>query len=195
VRWSPPSAAELRGVAFNETTVRARFDSLGTGPEEEKMVNDDHERRDVLKWLAVLPALAALVRPPAAHAQAAGTTPVRVDTKGLAARMRFESPIAGYLTELNGKYKLRVTELTLEPGGHVGEHNHVGPGIRLMTLGEMTYVLPDKTIIYKAGEFFFESGDVNHTVYNKTDAPNQHLLFEILPVDLKGPSLMPVKRP
>jgi len=59
------------------------------------MVNDDHERRDVLKWLAVLPLLAALVRPPAAHAQAPGTTPVRVDTKGLAARIRFESPIAG----------------------------------------------------------------------------------------------------
>ena len=77
----------------------------------------------------------------------------------------------------------------------MGEHNHVGPGIRLMILGEMTYVLPGKTIIYKAGDFFFESGDVNHTVYNKTDAPNQHLLLEILPVDLKGPSLMPVKRP
>ena len=68
----------------------------------------------------------------------------------------------------------------------MGEHNHVGPGIRLMILGEMTYVLPGKTIIYKAGDFFFESGDVNHTVYNKTDAPNQHLLLEILPVDLKG---------
>ena len=55
-------------------------------------------------------------------------------------------------------------------------------------------VLPDKTIIYKAGDYFFESGDVNHTVYNKTDQPNQHLLFEILPADLKGPSLIPAKK-
>jgi quercetin dioxygenase-like cupin family protein len=101
----------------------------------------------------------------------------------------------GYLTDINGKYKLRVTELTLEPGGYVGEHNHAGPGIRLMTLGEMTYVLPNHTMIYKAGDFFFESGDINHTVYNKTDQPNQHLLFEILPADLKGPSLMPVRKP
>jgi quercetin dioxygenase-like cupin family protein len=62
-----------------------------------------------------------------------------------------------------------------------------------MTLGEMTYVLPHQTLIYKAGDFFFDSGDVNHTVYNKTDRPNQHLLFEILPTDLKGPSLMPVE--
>jgi len=159
------------------------------------MKQDHHDRRQVLQWFSMLPMAGALVGPRSAHAQAPGTSPVRVDTKGLTAKIRFESPLSGYLTELNGKYKLRVTELTLEPGGHVGEHNHVGPGIRLMTLGEMTYVLPDKTIIYKAGDFFFESGDINHTVYNKTDEPNQHLLFEILPADLQGPSLMPVKKP
>jgi quercetin dioxygenase-like cupin family protein len=117
-----------------------------------------------------------------------------VDTKGLVARIRFESVISGYLSELNGKYKLRVTELTLEPGGYVGEHNHVGPGIRQVTAGSMTYVLPDKTVVYGPGGFFFESGDVNHTVYNRTDAPMVHVLFEILPVELKGPSLIPVKR-
>jgi quercetin dioxygenase-like cupin family protein len=51
----------------------------------------------------------------------------------------------------------------------------------------------EHTIVYNPGEFFFESGDVNHTVYNKTDAPMVHLLFEILPADLQGPSLIPVK--
>jgi quercetin dioxygenase-like cupin family protein len=111
----------------------------------------------------------------------------------LVAKIRYESVLAGFLTELNDRYKLRVTELTLEPGGHVGEHNHVGPGIRLVTSGRMTYVLPEKTVVYGPGEFFFESEDVNHTVYNKTDAAMVHLLFEILPADLKGPSLMPVK--
>jgi quercetin dioxygenase-like cupin family protein len=118
---------------------------------------------------------------------------VRVDTKGLTAKIKFESVLSGYLTDLNGKYKLRVTELTLEPGGHVGEHNHVGPGIRQVTSGYMTYVLPDKTVVYGPGEFFFESGDVNHTVYNKTDAPMVHVLFEILPADHKGPSLIPAR--
>ena len=151
-------------------------------------------RRQMLRLLAILPLAAGLIRPRAASAQAPGTSPVRVDTKGLAAKIKFEHALEGYLTDLNDKYKLRVTELTLEPGGHVGEHNHAGPGIRLMTLGEMTYVLPNHTMIYKAGDFFFESGDVNHTVYNKTDKPNQHLLFEILPADLKGPSLMPIRK-
>jgi quercetin dioxygenase-like cupin family protein len=59
-----------------------------------------------------------------------------------------------------------------------------------MTVGEMEYILPDKTMIYRAGDFFFESGDVSHRVNNRTIAPNTHLLFEILPLDLQGASLI-----
>ena len=109
------------------------------------------------------------------------------------AKIKFEAPLGGFLTEINGKYKLRITELTLAPGGHVGEHTHVGPGIRQVTSGYMTYVLPKETIVHGPGDFFFETGDINHTVYNKTDAPMVHILFEILPADLNGPSLIPVK--
>jgi quercetin dioxygenase-like cupin family protein len=148
----------------------------------------DHIRRDVLQALAAMPFMALVARAGEASAQTGGS-PVKVDTKGLVAKIKFE----GVLTDINGKYKLRVTELTLAPGGHVGEHNHVGPGIRQVTSGHMTYVLPKETIVYGPGEFFFESGDINHTVFNKTDAPMVHVLFEILPVDLSGPSLIPVK--
>ena len=148
-------------------------------------------RRNVLRSLAALP-LAALAAH-ATEARAQTPSPVKVDTKGLVARIKFEAVLAGPLSEINGKYKLRVTELTLAPGGYVGEHNHVGPGIREVTSGRMTYVLPDKTVVYGPGEFFFETGDINHTVFNKTDAPMVHLLFEILPADLKGPSLIPVR--
>jgi quercetin dioxygenase-like cupin family protein len=95
--------------------------------------------------------------------------------------------------DLNGKFKLRVTELTLAPDGYVGEHNHGGPGIRQVTVGQMTYVLPDRTVVYDPGDFFFEAGNVNHTVFNKTDAPMVHVLFEILPTDWSGPSLIPVQ--
>jgi quercetin dioxygenase-like cupin family protein len=156
------------------------------------MSDDDRIRRDVLQALAALPLLALAARPNEATAQAGGS-PVKVDTKGLVAKIKFEAPLSGFLGEINGKYKLRVTELTLAPGGHVGEHNHVGPGIRQVTSGHMTYVLPDKTVVYGPGEFFFESGDINHTVFNKTDAPMVHILFEILPSDHQGPSLIPVK--
>lgn len=156
------------------------------------MSNDEPLRRDILFALATLPLVGLAAQPTEAKAQAEGS-PVKVDTKGLVARIKFEAPIEGFLKEINGKYKLRVTELTLAPGGHVGEHNHVGPGIRQVTSGYMTYVLPKETIVYSPGDFFFESGDINHTVFNKTDQPMVHVLFEILPVDLKGPSLIPVK--
>jgi quercetin dioxygenase-like cupin family protein len=148
-------------------------------------------RRNVLWSLAALP-LAALATQ-AKEAKAQTPSPVKVDTKGLVAKIKYEAVLAGFLSDLNGKYKLRVTELTLAPGGYVGEHNHVGPGIRQVTSGQMTYVLPDRTVIYGPGDFFFESGDINHKVFNKTDAPMVHLLFEILPADLKGPSLIAVK--
>ena len=156
------------------------------------MYGDEQKRRDILQAFAMLPLIAAAMRPGAARAQAGGS-PVKVDTKGLVAKIKFEAPLGGFLTEINGKYKLRVTELTLAPGGHVGEHNHVGPGIRQVTSGHMTYVLPKETIVYGPGEYFFETGDVNHTVFNKTDAPMVHVLFEILPVDHGGPSLIPAK--
>lgn len=78
----------------------------------------------------------------------------------------------------------------------MGDHNHVGPGIRQMTADEMEYILPDKTVIYRSGDFFFETGDVSHRVNNKTNDSNTHLLFEILPMDLKGASLIvPMDKP
>lgn len=150
-------------------------------------------RRDLIQGLAALPAIAVLAQVPTGARAQTGGSPLKVDTKGLVAKIKFEAVLAGLLSELNGKYKLRVTELTLDPGGHVGEHNHVGPGIRQVTSVHMTYVLPDKAALYGPGEFFFESGDINHTVFNKTDAPMVHVLFEILPEDMKGPSLVPVR--
>jgi quercetin dioxygenase-like cupin family protein len=156
------------------------------------MRNDGAMRRDVLQTLAALPLVALLAQAREVAAQPTDS-PVKVDTRGLVAKIKFEAPLAGFLTDLNGKYKLRVTELTLAPGGYVGEHNHIGPGIRQVTSGYMTYVLPDKTVVYGPGEFFFESGDINHTVFNKTNEPMVHVLFEILPADQVGPSLIPVK--
>ena len=158
------------------------------------MANEETTRRDLLQTFAALPLAALLGGFRDVTAQTAGGSPAKVETKGLTAKIKFESVLSGYLGELNGKYKLRVTELVLEPGGYVGEHHHAGPGIRQVTSGYMTYVLPDKTVIYGPGDFFFESGDVTHTALNKTDAPMVHLLFEILPATHQGPSIMPAMK-
>ena len=117
--------------------------------------------------------------------------PIKVDTKGVTAKILYEAPISGgHLPELKGKYKLRITEISIAAGGHVGDHNHLGPGIRQMTVGEMEYIMPHMTTTYRVGDYFFETGDISHRVNNKTGVPNAHLLFEILPADLKGPSLI-----
>jgi quercetin dioxygenase-like cupin family protein len=158
------------------------------------MANEASTRRDLLQILGALPLAVVWPSPRPAAAQAPASGPAKVETKGLTAKIRFESVLSGYLGELNGRYKLRVTELVLEPSGYVGEHHHAGPGIRQVTAGQMTYVLPDKTVIYGPGDFFSESGDVTHTALNKTDAPMVHLLFEILPASLQGPSIMPAMK-
>jgi hypothetical protein len=54
----------------------------------------------------------------------------------------------------------------------------------------MEYVMPHMTHTYRAGDFFFETGDISHRVNNKSGAANTHLLFEILPAELAGASLI-----
>lgn len=138
----------------------------------------------------VLGILVALV--PLAFAQEDGTDAVRVDTEGVSAKILYEAEIdGGHVPELVGKYKLRVTEIAIAPGGHVGDHNHLGPGIRQMTEGEMEYLLPEETISYREGDFFFETGDVSHRVEDESGEVSKHLLFEILPVEVEGTSLIP----
>src|SRR5262245_52872141 len=104
------------------------------------MTNAGPTRRDILQTFATLPLGALLRGPREAAAQTAGA-PGKVETKGLTAKIKFESVLSGYLGELNGKNKLRVTELVLEPGGYVGEHHHAGPGIRQVTSGHRTGAL------------------------------------------------------
>lgn len=136
----------------------------------------------VLSMVAVL-SLVNLVLVAQAHES------LKVDTKGGSASILFEATIdGGHVPELNGKYKLRVTEIAIAAGGHVGDHNHLGPGIRQMTEGEMDYIMPDKTVVYRTGDFFFETGDVSHRV--ESPQPSKHLLFEILPVEVEGASLI-----
>ena len=49
-----------------------------------------------------------------------------VATQGLHGTVKLDHVVAGYLNELNGRYKLRVTELTFDPAGFIGDHHHAG---------------------------------------------------------------------
>jgi len=127
------------------------------------------------------PIIAGLLFLAFAIGSAGAQQPATVDSNGQHPAVKLEQLISGHLADLNGRYKLRVTEVTYDPNGYIGAHHHVGPGIRCVTSGELTYVQPDKTTIYRSGDCFYESGDVSHTANNATTKPVVLLNFEIVP--------------
>jgi quercetin dioxygenase-like cupin family protein len=136
----------------------------------------------------------ALVIIVAAFGSGVANAQQKVEVKGQSTKVKLNQVVSGYLSDLNGKYSLRVTEATFEPGGSVGPHHHAGPGIRLITAGELALVQADgKTTTYKAGDYFFESGDVTTSARAAKDKPTVVLIFEILPASLSGGSGMPPK--
>jgi quercetin dioxygenase-like cupin family protein len=108
--------------------------------------------------------------------------------------VKLEEIISGHLQELNGKYKIRLSETTYEPGGFIGEHHSVGPGIRYVKSGELTYIQNDTTRIFREGTYFYESGDVVHTAYNRSGKAVIIINFEVVPADWKGASPIPVPK-
>jgi hypothetical protein len=75
-------------------------------------MKSDKARRQVLQGFMALPFAAALVADARrVSAQTGVAVPVKVDTKGLVPKIKFEAELAGFLTELNGRYKLRSPSL------------------------------------------------------------------------------------
>jgi quercetin dioxygenase-like cupin family protein len=107
-----------------------------------------------------------------------------VDLKGFHGAVKAELMDLGHLSELNGKYRLRVTEVTMEPGGYMHAHHHLGPGLRCMLSGEMKYDIGGKTTIYKAGDCFSETGAMTHESSNLGSGPVVLLNFELLPANM-----------
>jgi quercetin dioxygenase-like cupin family protein len=116
-----------------------------------------------------------------------------VEARGITSVIKLEEVIFGHLTDLNGKFKLRATELTFAPEAYLGVHHHVGPGIRYVLSGEVTFTEGGQATIYKAGDYFFETGNLAHTAQNKTNVPLRILFVEILPKDWAGPTVVPPK--
>ena len=116
-----------------------------------------------------------------------------VETRGITSAIKIDEVIFGHLTELNGKFKLRATELTFAPDGYVGVHHHIGPGIRYVISGELTFAEGGQETVYKAGEYYFETGNLVHTARNKTNLPLRVLVVEIIPKDWTAPAMIAPK--
>ena len=114
----------------------------------------------------------------------------KVDIKGITPKIKIEEVVYGHLAEINGKYKLRATEVTFAPGAYIGPHHHIGPGIRFVVSGQLAFTEVGKTIIYKAGDYFYETGNVVHTAQNRTKSPVRVIFFEILPGKAEGPTVI-----
>ena len=93
--------------------------------------------------------------------------------------IKLEEVTFGHLTELNGKFKMRATEFTFAPGAYLGAHHHIGPGVRYILSGELTFTEGGVATVYKAGDYYFETGNLAHTAENKTDQPLRILIVEI----------------
>jgi quercetin dioxygenase-like cupin family protein len=79
----------------------------------------------------------------------------KVEARGITAEIKLEEVTFGHLTELNGKFKMRATEFTFAPGAYLGVHHHVGPGVRYILSGELTFTGGGRVTVYKAGEYYF----------------------------------------
>jgi quercetin dioxygenase-like cupin family protein len=113
-----------------------------------------------------------------------------VEVRGITSVIKLEEVVYGHLAELNGKFKMRATEVTFAPDAYLGVHHHVGPGIRYVLSGEVTFTEGGRATIYKAGDYFFETGNVAHTAQNKTQQPLRVLFVEILPKDWSAPTVI-----
>lgn len=113
-----------------------------------------------------------------------------VEMRGITSAVKLEEVVFGHLTELNGKYKMRATEVAFAPGGYLGVHHHVGPGIRYVLSGEVTFTEGGRATVYKAGEYFFETGNLAHTAENKSNMPLRLLFVELLPKNWAAPTVI-----
>lgn len=115
----------------------------------------------------------------------------KVEVRGVTSVVKLEEVTFGHLSDLNGKFKLRATELTFAPGGFIGGHHHIGPGIRYIISGELTFIEGGQSTVYKAGESYYETGNIAHSAENKTNLPLRILVMEIIPKDWSGPAMIP----
>ena len=112
----------------------------------------------------------------------------QVEKRGQESKVLLEKLVGGHLTELNGKYMLRLSEVNYKAGGFIGIHHHAGPGIRYVLSGTLTYIEAGKTTIYGPGTYFYESGSNVHTAINRGKVPVRLVNFELLPANRKGGS-------
>lgn len=81
-------------------------------------------------------------------------------------------------------YQLMVRALTVEPGGQIANHDHVGrPGLVAMIGGELVDVRESGEVSYTAdgGKAIIEDEDTVHWLHNPGDEPVTAILCDLRP--------------
>jgi quercetin dioxygenase-like cupin family protein len=115
----------------------------------------------------------------------------KVEVRGVTSEVKIEEITFGHLTELNDRFKMRATEFAFAPGAFLGGHHHVGPGIRYIISSEITLTEGGVVTVYKAGEYYYETGNIAHTAENKASVPPRFIVMEMIPKTWSGPAVIP----
>ena len=113
------------------------------------------------------------------------TTTPPTEHKGISAELLGTIPpeLIERAVGLKGHH-LMVRALTVEPGGQIANHDHVGrPGLVAMTGGELVDVREtgEKTYTAEGGEAIIEDEDTVHWLYNPGDKPATAILCDLRP--------------
>ncbi|MDP2901560.1 MAG: cupin domain-containing protein [Methylovulum sp.] len=79
------------------------------------------------------------------------------------------------------KLNARVIRVIFPPAFKTPDHTHEGPGPRYVVKGRLKVVEGGKTDIYKAGDVFWESGQLM-SVENLDEESAEMIIFELAPV-------------
>lgn len=136
--------------------------------------------------LALVGVVALIVAP--AHA----TPPSGVSVVQLAPVAQFDeiqanSMIDGWGAKIKTKgiSDLHVVEVTIQPGGTIGWHSHLGPSFVIVKSGTATFYQGDDPTctpyVLPAGSSLFEPGGDVHVVRNEGAVPLVNLVIQLLP--------------
>jgi quercetin dioxygenase-like cupin family protein len=84
-----------------------------------------------------------------------------------------------------GKYVLRITEYSMEPGAKIASHVHKGPGLRYVLEGSIAieFVKGDKIETYHTGSTYFEPAGHHYGGYNAGSGRARVIIVELLPFE------------
>ncbi|MDQ3665214.1 MAG: cupin domain-containing protein [Acidobacteriota bacterium] len=131
--------------------------------------------------------------------QASGVTVTPLAPVAQLDRIHSKAKSGGWMAQINtkGVSDLHFVQVTIQPGGTIGWHTHLGPSFLIVKSGTATlYDGDDPTCtpqVLPAGSGLFEPGGDLHIVRNEGTEPLVNVVMQLLPTG--APRLIPEPSP